>query len=125
MYSLDDPRQIGVLLRISRSLDIVGDVSVNVDDPSELLAWGNVLPEPTALAWRALDSEKRYVQVGAAHHRSPVHGNITAVLSCDQHRTFWDELLGTDLQPGTERATTVAALSQAWASAVPLTPTTQ
>ncbi|WP_332664680.1 hypothetical protein [Aeromicrobium sp.] len=124
MYSSDDPRQIGVLLRISRSLDIVGDVSVNLNDPSELLAWATTLPEPTALAWRAMDSEKRYVQVNAAHHRSPVHGNITAVLCCEQHRPFWDELLDADLEPGSEQVITVEALSQAWASAVPLAPTT-
>lgn len=125
MYSTDDPRQIGVLLRISRGLDIVGDVSVTVDDPSELLAWANTLADPTALAWRALDSEKRYVQVSSVHHRRPVHGTITAVLACDEHRTFWGELLEHDIEPGTEQATTVKALSQAWASAVPLTPSTR
>ena len=125
MYSTDDPRQIGVLLRISRALDIVGDVSVSVDDPSELLAWANTLPEPTALAWRALDSEKRYVQVSAAHHRRPVHGSITAVLACDGHRPFWDVLLEADLEPGTEQGLRVESLAQAWASAVPLTPSTR
>jgi hypothetical protein len=125
MYASDDPRQIGVLLQISGSLDIVGDVSVNLDEPSELLAWATTLPEPAALAWRAMDSEKRYVQVSAAHHRSPVHGTITAVLCCEHHRPFWDELLNTDLAPGTEKAITVEALAQAWASAAPVTPTTQ
>lgn len=125
MHSSDDPRQIGVLLRISRSLDIVGDVSVNLDDPSELLAWATTLPDPAALAWRAMDSEKRYVQVSAKHHRSPVHGTITAVLCCEHHRTFWDELLDADLEPGSEQAISIEALSQAWASAVPLTPSTQ
>jgi hypothetical protein len=125
VYSTDDPRQIGVLLRISRALDIVGDVSISVDDPSELLAWANTLPDPTALAWRALDSEKRYVQVSAAHHRRPVHGLITAVLSCDGHRPFWDELLDEDLEPGSEKQVPVEALTQAWASAVPLAPSTR
>ena len=125
MYSSDDPRQIGVLLRISRSLDVVGDVTVKVDDPSELLAWANTLPEPTALVWRAVDSEKRYAQVSASHRRRPVHGTITAVLCCEQHRPFWDELLGTDLEPGTDQPVSVKALSQAWAGAVPLAPTTQ
>ena len=125
MYSTDDPRQIGVLLRVSRALDIVGDVSVSVDDPSELLVWANTLSDPTALAWRALDSEKRYVQVSAAHHRRPVHGTITAVLGCDAHRPFWDELLDADLDPGTERATSVDALAQAWAASVPLAPSTR
>lgn len=125
MYSTDDPRQIGVLLRMSRALDIVGDVSVSVDDPSELLVWANTLPDPTALAWRALDSEKRYVQVSAAHHRRPIHGMITAVLCCEEHRAFWDELLGKDLAPGTEKPTSLESLSQAWATAVPLTPSTQ
>lgn len=124
MYSTDDPRQIGVLLRMSRDLDIVGDVSVALDDPSELLAWANTLADPTTLAWRALDSEKRYVQVSATHHRRPVHGTITAVLSCDAHRAFWDELLATDLEPGSEKPLTVGDLAQAWATAVPLTPST-
>jgi hypothetical protein len=125
MYSTDDPRQIGVLLRMSRALDIVGDVSVSVDDPSELLVWANTLPDPTALAWRAVDSEKRYAQVSAAHHRRPVHGLITAVLCCEDHRAFWDELLDADLDPGTEKTISIEALSQAWASAVPPTPSTQ
>jgi len=125
VFSTDDPRQIGVLLRISRALDIVGDVSVAVDDPSELLAWANTLPDATALAWRALDSEKRYLQVSAAHHRRPVHGTITAVLCCDEHRSFWDELLDADLEPGKEKPTSVDALARAWATAVPLTPSTR
>ncbi len=53
MYASADARQLAVLLRISRTMDIVGDVSVTVDNPSELLAWANILKEPTVLAWRA------------------------------------------------------------------------
>jgi hypothetical protein len=96
-----------------------------VDDPSELLVWANTLSDASALAWRALESEKRYVQVSATHHRRPVHGSITAVLCCDDHRPFWDELLDADLEPGTEQAISVDAMAQAWAAAVPLAPSTR
>jgi hypothetical protein len=124
MYPSADARQLAVLLRISRALDIVGDVSVRVDDPSELLAWAVVLPEPKVVAWRARDSEKRYVQVAAHHQHSPIHGNVAAVVHCDQHRAFWDELMdGSDLEPGAERPFDVRALSTAWA-AMPLMPPT-
>lgn len=125
MYPSDDTRQLGVLLRISRGVDIVGDVSVSVDDPSELLAWANTLVAGGVLAWRGRDSESRYVQVAATHHRSPIHGKVTAVLNCDRHRAFWAELLdGADLEPGTERALSVEALARAW-EAMPLTPPTE
>ena len=50
---------------------------------------------------------------------------ITAVLCCEEHRAFWDELLEADLDPGTEKSITVDALSQTWAAAAPLTPSTQ
>lgn len=122
MYPSDDARELNVLMRISRALDIVGDVSASVDNPSELLAWAHILPSPIVLAWRALDSEQRYLQVSATHHRSPIHGKVNAVLSCDHHRAFWTVLLdGADLKPGTEQPLSVEALARAWA-AMPLTP---
>ncbi|MET1061595.1 MAG: hypothetical protein ABWX71_01765 [Aeromicrobium sp.] len=115
MYPSDDARQLGMLLRISRRIDIVGDVSVSVDDPAELLAWANTLPSPQVIAWRGLESDRRYVQVSATHHRSPIHGTATAVLICDGHRTFWEKLIdGDEIDPGTERSLRPEDLAMAW-----------
>ncbi|MCW2808775.1 MAG: hypothetical protein JWQ93_2730, partial [Marmoricola sp.] len=46
MYPSKEARELAILLRISRELDIVGDVSATVDNPSELLAWAAVLTRP-------------------------------------------------------------------------------
>ena len=122
MYPSADQRELTVLLRIARDLDIIGDVSVTVDNPSELLAWADVLPEPGVVAWRTRDSGKRFAQVSTSHGRSPIHGEVTVVLGCEQHRAFWDELVGrTDLEPGATRVLSVKALSSAW-DAMPITP---
>lgn len=121
-YPSSDARQIAILLRISADLDVVGDVSVTVNNPSELLAWSEVLAHPTTLAWRAGDSGNRYIHVSARHRRSPVRGDITAVLVCERHRRFWEALLpGGDLEPGAERALTHADLEAAW-QAMPISP---
>jgi hypothetical protein len=48
MYPAKDARELGILLRISRDLDVVGDVTATVDNPSELLAWALVLADPTS-----------------------------------------------------------------------------
>ena len=53
MYPSQDARELSVLLRISRELDIVGDVTATVDAPAELLAWANILTDPARL--RRLD----------------------------------------------------------------------
>lgn len=121
MYPSKDARELAILLRISRELDIVGDVSATVDDPSELLAWAAILTDATIAAWRGQDSGYRYLQVTAEHRRAPVHGRITAVLHCEQHQEFWEALHLDDLEPGQTRNLTIADLSAAW-SAMPLTP---
>jgi hypothetical protein len=56
------PNTLSTLLRISRGLDIVGDVTAIVDSPSALLAWAHALPEPTIGVWRAEDFGIRYFQ---------------------------------------------------------------
>jgi len=89
MYPTHQARELSVLLRISRELDIVGDVTATVDNPSELVAWANILSDPTVAAWRGEDSGHRYVQVTATHMHEPVRGRVTAVLQCDQHQQFW------------------------------------
>jgi hypothetical protein len=123
MYPSADSHQLSILLRISTGLDVVGDVSAKVDNPADLLAWTTVLPESDAWAWRTR-SGNRYVHVTAAHNRLPVHGRVTAVLSGDQHRYFWDELLhADDLEPGDERRLGVKDLARAW-EAMPLDQTT-
>jgi hypothetical protein len=115
-----DAHQLSTLLRISSELDIVGDVTATVATPSDLLAWAHALPEPTICAWRADDSGNRYVQVSATCHRNPLHGQITAVLTGDDHRPFWAVLLPQgDLAPGDQRLLPLKALGAAWSVTAP------
>lgn len=125
MYPSKDARELAILLRISRELDIVGDVTATVDNPSELLAWANVLTgAPTGaaiIAWRAEDSGHRYLQATADHPRAPIRGRVAAVLPCETHAEFWHALNLDDLQPGHTRTLTTRDLSDAWAT-MPVTP---
>jgi hypothetical protein len=121
MYPSKDARELAILLRISRELDIVGDVSAIVDDPSELLAWSYILTDATIAAWRAEDSGHRYLQVTADHRRAPIHGRVSAVLHCEQHRAFWEALALEHVEPGHTHALSVGELSDAWAT-MPVTP---
>ena len=121
MYPAKDARELAILLRISRELDVVGDVTATVDNPSELLAWALILSRPQVLAWRATDSGHRYLQVSAHRTRAPIRGNITAVLSCEQHPDYWNALELAGLTPGDRRELDTNALSSAWAI-MPLTP---
>ena len=124
MYPARAARELSILLRISRDIDVVGDVTAIVDNPSELLAWATTLIDPTLVAWRAADSGNRYLQVSASHAREPIRGRVTAVLHCDQHLEFWHELSGThDLKAGDRTPLVTADLSRAW-QAMPLTPST-
>jgi hypothetical protein len=121
MYPSPDARELTVLLRICREIDVVGDVTATVDSPSELLAWASVLSDAQIVGWRAKDSGHRYVQVTAERRTAPVRGRVTAVLPCEQHRQFWDALGLGDLSPDGNEHIDVAALSKAW-SAMPVTP---
>ncbi|WP_256842648.1 hypothetical protein [Ornithinimicrobium cryptoxanthini] len=113
---------MSILLRISRELDVVGDITATVDNPSELLAWARILSDPTIAAWRADDSGHRYLQVTAFHRRSPVHGQVTAVLHCGPpHYGFWDQLIPGDLEQGGRRLLSLKDLAAAW-SAMPIIP---
>ena len=120
MYPSKDARELAILLRISRELDIVGDVSATVDDPSELLAWAYILTDAAIVAWRAEDSGRRYLQVTADHRRAPIRGRVSAVLHCEQHRAFWRALDLEQLEPGDTRALSAGDLSDAW-EAMPVT----
>lgn len=121
MYPAKDARELAILLRISREIDVVGDVTATVDNPSELLAWALTLAHPQVLAWRATDSGHRYLQVSAHRKRAPIRGDITAVLDCEQHADYWEALDLTGLHPGDRRELGTEALSSAWAT-MPLTP---
>jgi hypothetical protein len=121
MYPSPDARELTVLLRICREIDVVGAVTATVDSPSELLAWASVLSDAQIVGWRAKDSGHRYVQVTAERRTAPVRGRVTAVLPCEQHRQFWDALGLGDLSPDGNEHLDVAALSKAW-SAMPVTP---
>jgi len=117
MLTCPNAKQLSTLLRISDELDIVGDVTATVDNPSALLAWAYALPEPTICAWRAEDSGNRYVQVTATCHRSPLHGQVAAVLTADAHRPFWSALLPAgDLTAGEELLLSLSALTAAWST---------
>jgi hypothetical protein len=121
MYPAKDARELAILLRISRELDIVGDVTATVDNPSEALAWALVLSKPDIVAWRAADSGHRYLQVTAHRRRAPIRGCVTAVLACEQHPAFWTALGLNQLAHGDRRALDVNALSSAW-EVMPVTP---
>jgi hypothetical protein len=120
VYPSENAHQLSMLLRMSRELDIVGDVTATVDHPADLLAWSDLLPNPTVCAWRA-HSGKRYVQVTSPYQHDPIHGRVAAVLTGDPHRQFWGELVrdGDDLEPGQEQVLTPKELAAAWA-AMPL-----
>jgi hypothetical protein len=121
MYPSKDARELAILIRISRELDIVGDVSATVDNPSELLAWASILTDATIAAWRAQDSGHRYLQVTADHRRAPIRGRVSAVLPCEQHLEFWRALELDQLEPGGTRTLATRDLSAAW-TAMPITP---
>jgi len=114
MYPAKDARELMILLRISRELDVVGDLTATVDNPSELLAWALVLSRPDTVAWRAETSGHRYLQVTADRRRAPIRGRVTVVLACDQHREFWTALGLDQLHPGDRKNLHVNALSSAW-----------
>jgi hypothetical protein len=117
MLTSPNAQQLSTLLRISSALDIVGDVTATVDSPSALLAWAYALPEPTICAWRAEDSGNRYVQVTATCYRTPLHGQVAAVLTGDDHRAFWSTLLPQgDLAAGEEQLLPLSALVAAWSA---------
>ncbi len=121
MYPAKDARELAILLRVSREIDVVGDVTAMVDNPSDLLAWALILSRPDVVAWRAADSSRRYLQVAADRHRAPIRGRVTAVLACEQHREFWNALGLDGLATGDRRTLSVDALSSAWA-VMPVTP---
>jgi hypothetical protein len=121
MYPARDARELAILLRISSELDVVGDVTATVENPSDLLAWGLVLSHPKVLAWRAKDSGHRYLQVSAHRKRAPIRGDITAVLDCERHADYWTALHLDELTPGDRRELGTDALSSAWAT-MPLSP---
>lgn len=122
MYPAKDARELAILLRISRELDVVGDLTATVDNPSEVLAWALVLARPDVVAWRSDDSGHRYLQVTADRSRAPIRGRVTAVLPCEQHPAYWAALGLDDLDNGERKTLTVEALSSAWA-VMPVTPT--
>ncbi len=121
MYPAKDARELAILLRISRELDVVGDLTATVDSPSEILAWALTLSRPDVLACRATDSGHRYLHVSAHRNKAPIRGQITAVLDGEQHQGFWDALELSGLKPGDRRELSTDALSSAWAT-MPLTP---
>lgn len=122
MYPPRDAREMAILLRISRELDVVGDVTATVDNPSELIAWALVLGDPEVVAWRARDSGHRFVHATARRSRAPIRGCVTAVLPCEQHQEFWNALGLGQLGDGGRRHLATQDLSAAWA-VMPVSPT--
>jgi len=99
---------------LSRELDVIGDVTATVDNPSELIAWAANLTDPSVTAWRAKDSGFRYIQASAKHTRAPVRGSISAVLACDAHLEFWNALGLGPIKYGAMRGLGLADLRAAW-----------
>lgn len=120
MYPSREARELAILLRISRELDICGDVTATVDNPSEILAWAAILTRPLVRAWRAQHSGHRFIQVTSEHRRAPVRGHVAAVLDCEQHEEFWTECGLDTLEPGATRDLRTADLARAW-EAMPIT----
>lgn len=114
MYRSSHARELDTLLRLSRELDIVGDVTATVDNPSELIAWAASLANPSVVAWRAKDSGFRYIQVSADHPRAPIRGCIAAVLSCEAHPEFWNALGLGPIKHGAMRGLSLVDLRAAW-----------
>lgn len=114
MYPTQEARELAILMRISRDLDICGDVTATVDDPSELVAWATILTRPSIRAWRAHDSGNRYLQIDADHHRQPLRGHVAAILACEHHLQFWAACELDGLQPGETRHLSPADLAHAW-----------
>lgn len=114
MYPTAAARELMLLLRISPEIDIVGDVTVAVEEPSGLLAWAVVLRECQALAWRSEDTGRGYLQVMAQHAKAPIRGQVTAVLAGDRHPAYWSALGLGGLLPGESRPLEMEALSAAW-----------
>ncbi len=118
--SSNNQHQIAVLLRASRELDIIGDVSAVVDSPGELVAWAGLLPSPTVIAWRAEETGHRHISLSATHRGAPIRGQVMITLDGDRHRGLWRRLLTLtdggwgDLPPGTERVCNTSDLVNAW-----------
>jgi len=124
MYPNHAARELGVLLRLSQEIDVVGDVTAIVSNPSELLAWSSTLADPKVVAWQATDSGRRYVQVTAAHQHAPIRGRVTAVLHCEHHPEFWHELTAEhDATAGRQVSLTIKDLARAW-DVMPVAPPT-
>jgi hypothetical protein len=121
MYPSKDAREVAILLRISRELDVVGDVTATVDNPSELLAWATILANPDVIAWRSQDPDHCYLQVTADHRGAPVRGRVAAVLPCEHHQEFWRALGLETLEPGMAKHLGIDDISDAW-SVMPFAP---
>jgi hypothetical protein len=121
VYPSREARELAILLRISHELDICGDITATVNNPSELLAWAAILREHDIRAWRAQDSGNRYLQVTADHRRAPVRGHVAAVLEGDHHREFWTACGLDELEPGETRHLGSGDLARAWET-MPVTP---
>jgi hypothetical protein len=116
MCSVREKRELALLVRMAREFDVVGDVTVTVDNPSELLAWAVTLKEPRVVAWRADASGCRFVQVSATRDQAPIRGHVAAVLKCrEEHDRFWRALGLADLACGDQRDLSSHALTDAWA----------
>ena len=74
MYPSEKTRQLSILLRTSRELDIVGDVTATTDNPSELTRLGTHPASARRSAPGKASQGARYVQVSATHSHDPVRG---------------------------------------------------
>ncbi|HJR89346.1 MAG TPA: hypothetical protein VJ782_04215 [Aeromicrobium sp.] len=107
-----DPQMLELLLG-SQSVEIDGDICVDVVEPTEFLRWARVLLNPAVFAWRSTVTGERRLQICGNSAHYPVHGRVTVVLDGDRHRDLWDAMQQDDLRCGEEERIDLLRLRQA------------
>ena len=112
MVANSEPQMLALLLG-SQSVQVDGDVCVDVDGPIEFVTWASVLLNPAVFAWRSTVTGERRLQVCGNSTHDPVHGRVTVVLDGDRHRDLWDAMQQDDLRCGDDERINLALLRQA------------
>lgn len=107
-------KSLSRLLQHSLSLDIVGDATVAVRRPGELIEWTDLLAHPLIVAWRCADTGSRFVDAYARQASPPINGHVTIHFLCEDHLEFWAALVTGDLALGVEREIDRRALRSAY-----------
>ena len=111
MVGYPQPQMLALLLG-SQSVEVDGDVCVEVDGPTEFVMWANVIRNPAVFAWRSTVTGQRRLQICGSSAQDPVHGCVTVVLDGDRHRDLWDAMQQDDLRCGDEERIDIDRLRQ-------------